>query len=290
MIIKIWFALALCLVCGLPAEEKIIYMISPPRTCSVVFTRMLHARGDFEIYHEPTLYAYNIIRFPHWAAEWYKPSAYSTYQEVKEVLLASSVKHPTFVKEMSFAAVEFLEENEDFVKNPQVSFLFLVRDPHAVLLSFYKKNPGQIKEYSLFIGYEALFRCFKKVEEMTGKAPHIILVEELCKDPEKTLKIFCNNMGISFSPDDLHWDALDSSFDLEKEWHEFKYTEAVLHWHKEGLFSNGFFPLPQHELDENGKPTFSEVENPSDREEIKKAYEYCLPYYLFIKEKAMHGS
>lgn len=39
------------------APHKIIYLISPPRSLSTLFLRMMHNRGDFLVMNEPAQYA-----------------------------------------------------------------------------------------------------------------------------------------------------------------------------------------------------------------------------------------
>ena len=125
-------------------SNKIIYLISPPRSSSVAFLRMMQARNDFIIMHEPTILAHHF--FNHTKefesgiiTEWYNENAPKTFEEVKKQILENACIGQVFVKEMGFAAKDFLVENKDFASAQNVTFVILLRNPHHAIISFYKK-------------------------------------------------------------------------------------------------------------------------------------------------------
>ena len=73
------------------------------------------------------------------------------------------------------------------------------------------------------------------------------------------------------------------NFAGQSEWKDGKKVEFVQHWHGEAISSSRFIPLKAAELDEEGNPTFSEIENEEDRKVCYEAYLYNLPYYLKMK-------
>ena len=67
-------------------ENKIVYLISPPRSLSVAFLRMMEARGDFTTMNEPSQWAYNVIENYEMAKPWFKNDAPQTFDEVKQII------------------------------------------------------------------------------------------------------------------------------------------------------------------------------------------------------------
>ena len=266
-------------------SNKIIYLITPPRSLSVAFTRMMQERGDHEVFHEPSQYAYDMCYYPDIAEAWYKKDSYATFNDVKTALYIGAAKKPVFAKEISFAVEEFLEKNLDFIKDENVQFAFLMRNPHHAVISFYKKLNYIPSEFDFLIGYESLNHIFQLVLEYSKNKPVIIFTEDLYNNPEGTVEAFCSAVGIPFLPHSLHWSNLGSEFDGKDEWHELKYKEFVHHWHGDAIQSTGFAKPLQYELDSQGKPTFAEIKNPKDREECLKIYLHNLHFSELLKKE-----
>lgn len=267
----------------LSAAQKIVYLISPPRSMSVAFTRMMEARGDFAIFHEPSQYAYDKIYYPELTATWFRDGALSTFDEVKKALLAKAEQKQVFAKEMSFAVENFLLNDLEFVQNPDVHFVFLVRNPHSTAISFYNKLGVWPEEWNFLLGYKAEYEIFQFVKKHAVHKPFIIFTEDLYQDPEKTIQAFCKRLEIPFIPESLQWEALSPDFTGEKEWHELKVPHHTHHWHGEAICSNGFSKPHSYEVDAQGNPTFSEIKNEKDRAVLQQAYFMHLPYYEKLK-------
>lgn len=225
------------------SDHKIIYFVSPPRSLSVTFTRMMYERGDFEIFHEPSQYIYNKKNWPEYTC-WFREDAYAHFEEVKQNLFASLNKHSVFVKEMSFAVMENLLNDLEFIRNTKVHFVFLMRNPHHSAISFYKKIGGAIPRMEELLGYESLYHIYQKVEKESPHPLLIILTEDLYNSPEETIKYFCEFLNIPYHDKALHWPALDPSFDIQKEWHEIKKGNPANHWH--GKLSQALDLLSPH--------------------------------------------
>lgn len=280
------FWLAAIISFSLAAEHPIIYMVSTPRALSTAFTRMMYERGDCAIFHEPSQYAFDKIYYPQFLIKFFKPGGLETFEDVKNALFLEAKMRPVFAKEMSFGVEEFLQNDPEFIKNPQVQCLFLLRNPHHAAISFYKKCPDfDLKDIPTLLGYESLLHIIENVEIVTQKPPYIILTEDVYADPYSTVKAFCEETHIPFMPDSLTWEKLEASFDVEKEWHERKIEETWKFWHGDAIFSSGFGKPSQYALDENGNPTFEEIKNLEHREIVRKAYEYNLPFYNSILAK-----
>jgi|GEM_PF-1881011 len=86
---KFWLAIVLCIGgLQLSGEEsrKIVCLLSPPRSLSVGFTRMMESRGDFTIFHEPCVSVYNAMKGYEFSLEWFREDAFKTFDEVKNAI------------------------------------------------------------------------------------------------------------------------------------------------------------------------------------------------------------
>lgn len=270
---------------GSTPENKIIVLISPPRSLSVAFLRMMQARGDFVIFHEPTQSVYNRQHYEDFSKGWFREDSPRTFAEVKNRILEQAQKAPVFVKEMSFALREFLIK-DDFIKKQNVYFVFLIRNPHSVVISFYNKFRDKSEDFKYWIGYQAAYELFEEIQMKAFNAPYLMFSEELAEDPQKVIKHFCNYVDIPFKEEALAWQDLGSNFIGVDEWHESKEKELVHHWHGEAIKSTGFGKLAHYEIDKNNQPTFSEIQNIDHCEMCREAFYHNLKYYqLFLEKK-----
>jgi len=265
--------------------HKVIYLVSPPRSLSVGFTRMIEARGDFKIFHEPSVSVYHKAHNYTFSSEWFKEGAFQTFEEIKKAIFAGDSN--VFVKEISFHLAEFLDE--DLIKNPNVYFIFLLRDPHASVISLYLKiqpiagNCANVDDWHLAVGYKSMVDIFQKIKAFGGRQPLILFSEELAAKPQEAIAKFCNYADIPLKEESLAWESLGNDFDAYTLWNENKRVDLIYHWHEDALQSTGFRPLKTYDKDNQGNPTFLEVKDPKDREECQKSYHYSLPYYQFFQ-------
>jgi hypothetical protein len=281
----IFYFIVFALFSSLEGGNPIIFMVSPPRSLSTAFTRMMYERGDCAIYHEPFYNPYCRIYFPEYAKEVYRKEAYTSLEQVKWELFSAAEERPVFVKEISNAAEEFLLKDSSLIHHEQLKFVFLLRNPHHVALSFYRKCPDQGNALQDFMGFEALYRVYCYLEKELHQTFHIVLAEDLVNHPEETIQKFCEKMHLPYLPEALNWKKLDEDFDPVQEWHEFKWDEHVDIWHGNAISSSGFGTPSSYALNEFGEPTFEEVEDLHDREILQKAYEYNLSFYNRMKDK-----
>lgn len=269
--------------------NKIIYLVSPPRSLSVAFTRMMYERGDFEIFHEPSQLVYNKKYFPE-HVHWWRPDAPQTYDEVKNRIFSafkeSDFKN-VFVKEMSFAVSDWLLNDPEFIQNENIYFVFLIRDPLYSAISFYKRVNENIPLLKDLLGYESLYNIFERVKTESKHGAFIIHSDELCTDPAKIIEKLCQHTNIPFIPESLSWPNLDSSFDFFQEWHENKIGPHIHHWHGAAInstkFSDSKFSDSNKFSDPNYEIVFNnEIPNPEHREYYLKCYLENLEFYKKI--------
>ncbi len=268
-----------------PNPHKIIYLVSAPRSLSTAFLRMMDARGDFTVINEPSWYAFDLTIFkPEQVNHLFKEGHPATFKEVKEKIYVAAQKSDVFVKEISFAVASFLLEDDEFIKNPNVHFVLMLRDPHGSLLSFYKKQLMDIPLEKF--GYRGCWFIFEKVRKEGANPPVIILAEDLSTNPHETVSIFCQRVGIPFIPESLQWNDLGDNFDGEKNWNDGKAPHELYHWHGDAIHSTGFGALSQYKVNTLGRPTFQEVINEKDRQALLEGYDINMSFYnLLLTQK-----
>lgn len=264
------------------SSKKIVFFISPPRSMSAACARMMNARGDFEVFHEPFHLAYCSKFHPDYTAAAFGPGRFTTYENVKQKIFAAAKNKPVFVKEVSFDVEDFLLNDPDFVKNKNVHFVFLLRDPHSSIMSFYRKSQGCPPHLNYLIGYEPFYNIFQKVKKESANRLTAVFADDLSTNPEETVKKLCHALEMPFIPESLSWSSSEESFDCQKEWHEDKTNETIQVWHGDALNSSGFAKLAKYSVDENGKPTFEEIVNPEHKQQYQECYLYNLKFYEML--------
>lgn len=269
--------------------NKIIYFISPPRSLSVAFLRHIQARGDFSIMHEPSQLIFNRAHSPELVQSWFRPDAFQSFAEVKKAIISASEHSHVFVKEMSFAVQDLHRNDFELMKNPNVYFVFLMRNPHHTTISMYKKIAHVFDsigyQFTDVIGYKALHEIFITAEQHAFHKPYLILTEDLYTNPQETIQKFCDHVGIVYKPEALQWDDLGDQFDGQKLWHEEKYKELTHHWHSDAIRSTGFGKPGSYAVDQFGLPTFAEITNAGHQAMCRGFYDEHLPFYNFLLEQ-----
>lgn len=281
--------LSLSLITTTFCTNKIVYLISPPRSLSVAFLRMMQSRGDFTIMHEPSQFAFNLSYSPELVQNWFRPHALTSFDQVKTSILKEAEHRHVFVKEMSFAVRDFHTTDFELIQNPNVYFVFLVRSPHHTTISMYTKFKDFFDslawQFPDVISYKAQYEIFMAVKAHGFNLPYVIRTEDLYTNPQETVQKFCDHVGIAFKPESLEWNDLGASFDGQKEWHEIKHTESIHHWHGDAIRSIGFGKPRSYEVDEHGSPTFSEIANLEHRKICEQVYREQMVYYHQLLEQ-----
>jgi len=84
-------------------------MISPPRSLSVDFLRMMEARGDFAVFQEPSQKAYDLLYYPELAQKWFINNTPNTFSEVKTLQDQMAVMQ-SGMQRMELLLTKLLEE------------------------------------------------------------------------------------------------------------------------------------------------------------------------------------
>jgi len=289
----VFMMLSLTFLLGAEEEHKIIYLIASPRSLSSAFLRSMEARQDCALFHEPSLFIYNKETFKGRLPKgmFYKDTI-GDFEELKRAIFEEAAHTHVFIKDIACTCRGFINSSEDLLKDPRVYFIFLVRDPHSILISYNKKNPNFFEILVPRFGFEAVCeifleaskKLFLEIQSACTNPPLILFAEELSREPERVMRGFCQHVGIPFKVEALSWKDLGVQFTGQKEWHESKMIELFYHWHGDAIRSTHFSPLRSSQVDENGDPTFEEIENSEQRAVFKEAYLFSLPAYRFFKE------
>jgi hypothetical protein len=278
---------------SLSGANKIVYLISTPRSLSTAFLRMMQARGDFVIFNEPSQCSFVAQYNPELIDNLYKDHAPQNFGDVKRNIFDATVNSHVFVKEMWFAIEDFILHDDALLQNSNVYFIFLVRDPHHALISFYNKQvstPNFSISYSLFshlMSYKGLYDFVHRIKEKSAHIPLIICAEDLYSAPEKVARLICDYLDIDFKEGSLAWSDLGTDFTGYEEWHENKLCNRTQLWHGEAIRSTGFTKPTSYTVDSNGIPTFAEIDNEEHRKMCMDISQENANYYTLLLKEAL---
>lgn len=269
-------------------ENKIVILIAPPRSLSTAFLRMMEARKDFVIMNEPSQYAWHLSEGRKYVLDGFEENERPpiSYEEVKAEIFKRAEHSNVFAKEMGLAVCNFLLNDKELVNNPNVYFVFLIRDPHATILSNYKKIGSLERLYcpfSTLVGYAACYTLFDHFAKNGVRRPHVLRAEDLYDNAEPTVSRLCDYLEIEHKPEALHWESKGKEFTGKEEWNEFKDRSGTQTWHDVALQSTGFVKAAHtYAVNENGLPTFAEVKNAAHRKKCFVAFKDNWPYYRLL--------
>jgi Sulfotransferase domain len=79
---------------------------------------------------------------------------------------------------------------------------FLIRDPGEVIVSYMRKNDAPTFED---LGFGQQLETFEWVRTQLGKTPPVIDACDVLQNPERTLRLLCEAIGVEFDPAMLSW-------------------------------------------------------------------------------------
>lgn len=203
-------------------KSQILALWSAPRCRSTAFLRMMAARGDFLVIHEP---------FSHTADFGEADVAGRTVRSEKELieaLLATAANEPVFFKDTTDFRYPRVLADLRFLRD--VTHTFMIRDPAAAIASHHRLNPrlGQDE-----IGFAWLREIFDAVASAAGETPVVVDGDELVADPEGLVGAYCRRVGIPYRADALTWQS-----GMLDQW------RRTGHWHTEASATTGFVAAP----------------------------------------------
>jgi hypothetical protein len=230
-------------------EPKPIALWAVPRSLSTAFERVFVERDDLEVLHEPfsAAYYYGPDRLSgRYADE--APRSESSYEDVLAEVFRPREKR-LFLKDMPYQAKGVM--GPEFIS--RFVNTFIIRDPKYVLSSLYKMWPDFTLEET---GFEQIYWAFRYAEE-AGEDPVVVDAMTFSEDPVGILSAYCERVGIAFRRDALSWKP--GEVEEWKSWEE---------WHEAAQQSTGI--------------KRAERRDPELPDELREAYEDCLPYYYAL--------
>jgi len=262
-----------------------VISISQPCSGSVAFLRMMRARKDFFISHEPGVYAWRMANHPEEVDKDGYEQQLEHFDDVREFINSLLLKNQNnFIKEESYAAEHYVE-NSDFIRSRHMYSVFLIRDPHAVLLSVYQKMKRVPKAV---VNYEKMWELYNNIKSSSKNEPYIICFEDLMQHPKPIVKKFCEYINVPFIKESLKWEDLSNNFEDNITWHDTPFARFDKNWHGNALGSTRFIKVEKnYAVDDNKKPTFEEIQEQL-RSGFIEFYDEMMPFYeLFLEEYRM---
>ena len=136
-----------------------------------------------------------------------------------------------------------------------VANCFLIRDPREVIASYIKKRDDPALED---IGFIQQAEIFDFVRNGTNAVPAVVDAKDVLENPERTLRLLCDAVGVQFDSSMLSWPA------------GLRQTDGVWakHWYTEVAKTTSFAAY---------RPSHSEVP-----ERLRGMYERCCDSYAHL--------
>ncbi len=237
-----------------------IAMWSGPRNISTAMMRAWGNRADTAVIDEP-FYAYYLERTgkEHPGAEEVIAHGEIDWRKIVNQLTDAvpSGKPIFFQKQM----VHHLLPEIDRGWMVDLTNCFLIRDPREVILSYIKKNPEPTLED---LGFVQQLKIFDFVRGQANSVPIIVDAKDVLQNPEGTLRLLCDTIGVSFDAAMLSWPP--GLRDTDGIWAKY--------WYDEVARSTSFQPYTPREGDV------------PDR--LREIYEQCRECYEQLHQHRLH--
>ena len=220
---------------GIEQPQLHIAMWSGPRNISTAMMRAWENRPDTTVIDEP-FYAFYLRKTGtrHPGAEEVIALGETDWRKVVEQCRrnASPARTIFYQKQMTHHLLP--EISRDWLRD--VTNCFLIRDPAEVIASYIKKNPEpELND----LGFVQQAEIFDFVRRQTDSIPPVIDADDVLRDPERMLRLLCDEIGIEFSNAMLSWPA--GPRDTDGVWAKYWYAEVER--------STGFQPYRKRKIE-----------------------------------------
>jgi hypothetical protein len=176
-------------------------MWSGPRNISTAMMRAWENRGDCAVVDEP-LYAHYLAHtgLDHPGREQVIAAGETDWRKVAAFLTGPvpDGKAIFYQKHMTHHLLPHIGR----AWLGELTHVFLIRDPRAVLVSYIRTRREVTTED---LGSVQQLEIFQHLAQHTGRAPPVIDADEFLKSPEAQLRSLCTHLGIAFTPRMLEW-------------------------------------------------------------------------------------
>jgi hypothetical protein len=242
------------------AESIRVAMWSGPRNISTAMMRAWGNRDDTVVIDEP-FYAYylKVTGIEHPGSDEVIAAGETDWRKIVARLTGriANGKRIFFQKQMTHHLLP--EIDREWLG--AVSNCFLIRDPRGVINSYVKKRENPALED---LGFVQQAEIFNSVRTRTNTVPAVVDAKDVLQNPERTLRLLCEAVGVEFSKLMLSWPP--GLRDTDGIW--------AKHWYGEVAKTTSFQPY---------HPTPSEV--PARLREI---YEECCQCYERLYKYRLH--
>lgn len=229
----------------------VIALWAHPRAMSTAFLRMMIARGDLTVVHEPlvTLTDEGSVDLP--APDGGTVTVRSAGQVLAH-LRELARDRPVFVKDTLEYRYQYLFDHPEELAG--IRHTFIIRHPAPTISSHYAMKPTVTCPE---IGYEHQYDLYSLVSQVAEEPPVVLSAERLLAEPARVVAAYCAAVGLPYLAHALRWEPQD-----RPEW------RRTRQWHVTAAGSSGFSAVPRrYEVT---------VEN-DDR--LRAFYEHHHPFY-----------
>jgi hypothetical protein len=241
------------------AQPIRIAMWSGPRNISTAMMRAWGNRDDTVVIDEP-FYAYYLkaTGIDHPGADEVIANGETDWRKVVTDLTGQIArgKRIFFQKQMTHHLLP--EIDREWLE--AVTNCFLIRDPREVINSYVKKREDPALED---LGFVQQAEIFDFVRKRTTAVPPVVDAMDVLQNPEETLRLLCEAIGVEFSKSMLSWPS--GLRDTDGIW--------AKHWYGEVAKTTSFQPYHPtgYELPENLRELYERC-----RDCYEKLYEHRL--------------
>lgn len=240
-------------------DVTVIAMWAHPRAASTAFLRMMIARGDVTVVHEP------LVTLTDWQ-ETPLPDrdggtrVCRTPGEILAHLVDLGRDRTVFFKDTMEYRYQYLHDHPDQIAG--IEHTFIVRDPARAISSHYAMKPTMSCSD---VGYEHQWHLFELARTVLGREPVVIDADRLLREPAAVVAAYCAAVGLPFRPEALTWEPEDRT-----EWQRTK------QWHVDASRSSGF-----------GAPAKEYRATVANNDLLRSYYDHHLPFYERLVEHAI---
>jgi hypothetical protein len=180
-----------------------VAMWSGPRNISTAMMRSFENRGDCAVVDEP-FYAHYLAetKSDHPGRDDVIAAGETDWRNVVAMLTGPAPGGAAVFYQKHMTHHLLTHIGRDWFAD--VTHVFLIRDPRAVLASYLKSRPHATAED---IGVPQEAALYDEISNYTRAPPPVIDADEFLKQPEAHLRALCEFLGIPFTPRMLHWPA-----------------------------------------------------------------------------------
>lgn len=239
------------------------------------------------IYSEPGVATFAYAYDPNWVPHLREvDEELRTFSGVDRRIIEDAKQNDVVVKDMIHTIHGYITSGKSILpENPNVKYIFLVRNPHAALISLQKFVGALPISPKGLISYGMLYSLYDYLKDKAVNKPLVVDADIFFKKFPSELNLLLNSMRIVLtnSQEQPNLEPLGMQQAIQK-WHDPSKINTFTDWHEKAAISNKVQLLPQYEV-ENGKPTFSEI--PEEyRGAYQQAYQENFIFYKLFLELA----